>query len=62
MGSRKKGDTTPRKAKVRQVCMTELTAQMLDDVAASFYNGLVSHAILDLLEKPLRKKWEKINH
>jgi len=60
MGARKKGDTSPRKGVVRQVCMTVVTAQMLEDVARKGYNGRVSHAILDLIDEPLIEKWSQL--
>lgn len=60
MGARKKGDTSPRRRVVRQVCMTEETAEMLSRVAEAQYNGHVSHALLGLVNKPLKKAYERI--
>tara|TARA_B110000444_G_scaffold79213_1_gene74889 strand:+ start:426 stop:653 length:228 start_codon:yes stop_codon:yes gene_type:complete len=60
MGARKKDDTSPRKAKVRQVCMTPVKAQMLDAVAEKLYGGRVSHAMLDLLDRPLTEAYEEL--
>ncbi len=61
MGARKKGDTTARKGVVRQVCMTAVKAQMLEDVARKGYNGRISHAILDLIDEPLTERWAELD-
>lgn len=61
MGARKKGDTTARKRVVRQVCMTGVKAQMLEDVARNGYDGQISHAILDLIDEPLTERWAELD-
>jgi len=61
MGTRKKGDKTLRKGTVRQVCMTFVEAQMLEDVAKKHYDGRVSHAILDLIHGPLTALWAELD-
>ena len=60
MGARKKGDTSSRKGKVRQVCMTPETAEMLDQVAEAQYNGRVSHALLGLIDEPLQEAYKQL--
>ena len=60
MGARKKGDKSPRRRVVRQVCMTEETAKMLSLVAEDQYNGHVSHALLGLINRPLQRAYERI--
>tara|TARA_R110002012_G_scaffold131454_1_gene284037 strand:+ start:810 stop:1028 length:219 start_codon:yes stop_codon:yes gene_type:complete len=57
MPARKKNDHSPRKSKVRQVCLTPVHDQMLTEVANKRYNGRVSHALLGLLSKPLKKAY-----
>ena len=61
MGTRKKGDKSLRKGTVRQVCMTFVQAQMLEDVARKHYDGRVSHAILDLIDDPLAALWAELD-
>ena len=61
MGTRKKGDKSLRKYIVRQVCMTFVQAQMLEDVARKHYKGRVSHAIFDLIDEPLAALWAELD-
>ena len=61
MGTRKKDDKSLRKGTVRQVCMTFVQAQMLEDVARKDYDGRVSHAILDLIDEPLSARWAELD-
>ena len=60
MAGRKKGDKTPRRTHVRQVCVTPDMAEMLDQVAAAQYKGLVSHALLALIQKPLARAYKQL--
>ena len=62
MGARKKDDVTPRRTMARQVCMTPATADMLDQVAEKHFNGRVSHALLALIDKPLKKAYAELTN
>ena len=57
MARRKNSDKSPRKSKVRQVCLTPAHDQMLAEVALKRYRGKVSHAVLALIDKPLKKAY-----
>ncbi len=57
MGRRKDTDKSPRKSKVRQVCLTPAHDQMLAEVALKRYQGKVSHALLGLWSQPLKKAY-----
>ena len=61
MGTRKKSDKSLRKGTVRQVCLTFVQAQMLEEVAKKHYEGRVSHAILDLIDEPLSARWAELD-
>ena len=61
MARRKSYDKSPRKSKVRQVCLTPAHDQMLTVVAQKAYNGRISHALLGLLSQPLRKAYLELH-
>ena len=60
MPARKKDDHSPRKSKVRQVCLTPAHDQMLAEVALKRYQGRISHAVLGLIDKPLKQAYEEL--
>ena len=48
------------KACTFQVCTTQRVADMLVRVAQEHYNGRVSHAIMGLIEEPLKEAYERL--